>query len=87
MNKASLRGPSALIKWGYLDAALLGPWSLEFDSTGGTLKATAQSTDTFRVSQLPLTFVVPREIPWVWPVESLQIDGFSVTARVGPIKE
>lgn len=81
----TLRGPQAELRWGYHPAATLGPWTLQVDSTGGTVTASIVTVDTFRVSQQPVTFQVTRPgATWRWPVVSLQIAAQTVTAVLGP---
>jgi len=80
MNSFTVSGATALLKWGYHDAAQLSSWTLE---AGGTVTATVVSIDQFRASQAPLTFVVPRPTnPWVWKVNSLQIAGKTLVASL-----
>ena len=88
MNKATLRGPSAEVRWAYHRAADLGPWTMTLLDTHGNVSMTAAviSSDAFRVSQQPLTLVVPRPNgnAWRWPIQSLQIAGSTLTASLGP---
>lgn len=80
-----MKGVAASIGWGYHHAATLGPWNLS-DAGGGQLTAEIVSADAFRVSQQPLTFLVPRPNgqPRRWPITSLQIADSTLTAVVGP---
>lgn len=89
MNRVTITGPAGLVQWGYYTAAQLGPWSLTAELGGGTLTATVVSVDDFRLSQLPLTFVVPRPTgpEWTWPLIRCSIAGQTFTAEVGPSKE
>lgn len=73
----TIRGKAAELRWGYQLAATLGSWTLK----DGTLTATVLSSDTFRVSQSPLTFVVGSIRR---PIEGLQIAGWTLTASIGP---
>lgn len=82
---STMQGLSAVIRWGYLEAAVLGSWSMSIAADGGHLSATVIRSDAFRASQQPLTFVTPRGA--VFPVESLQIAGESVSARLGLPRE
>lgn len=86
MHQVRWTGVEGGVRWGYHTAATLKHWALESSGAGWSLEATVQAADTFRVSQRPLTFVVqrPRGIVWRWPVESLQIEGATLTARLGP---
>lgn len=84
-SRVTFKGPSGEVRWAYHGAATLGPWTVVAEPTGGTLTASLVSHDAFRVTQRPLTFVVPRPQgrSWRWPIESLQIAGDTVTARLG----
>jgi hypothetical protein len=86
MSKATLRGPQAVIRWGYQPAVILGPWSVENEAGRRVLTASVITTDQLRVSQQPLTFIVSRPSGqmWRWPVETLQIAGTQLTASLGP---
>lgn len=88
MNTNSVRfsGDGGEIKWAYHTAASLGSWSIDTDSHGRiTLTAKVVSADTFKASQAPLTFQVPRPSGqvWSWPITSLQISETAVTATLG----
>jgi len=69
-----VRGPSAVIRYGYHRAATLGAWSI----TNGRLTADVQSADAFRLTQSPLTLIVPRSggTDWRWRLSDVE--------RVGP---
>jgi hypothetical protein len=85
MNTITLSGPAAELRWGYHQAASLGPWTVK--QTGGTIELKAQvvRADAFRASQHPLTFIVPRSPqPWTWPVRSLSIADGRLTATLDP---
>lgn len=85
---ATIKGPMAALWWGYHQAAELGPFVVTMDAEGNTLSATVRSQEPQRVSQRPLWFEVPRSgPPWRWPVESVNIDGSTCTARLGPLEE
>jgi len=86
MNKAMLRGPEAVIRWGYQPAVRLGSWSVANEAGRRTLTGSVVQSDPFRVAQQPLTFVVSRPSgqTWRWPVELLQIAGGELTATLGP---
>ena len=75
----TLSGVAAEIKWGYQPAATLKTWTL----SGGTLTATIDQVDTFRVSQSPLTLVIRQS---TYPLEGLQIQGGTLTARLSPLE-
>lgn len=83
MHVMTMTGRSARLKWGYYEAAELGPWSLVGHTHGGgTLTATIVSSDALRVTQAPLTFVHPNGT-WEWPILTLQITNHALTAEVG----
>lgn len=84
MNTMTMTGMSASVKWGRRDAVIVGAWSMTgHPEGGGTLTASVVSSDAFRVTQAPLTFVHPNGT-WAWPVLSLQITGNTLTALLGP---
>lgn len=88
MNHITYRGDRAILKWGYLDAGTVGTWTVVVDPTGADLSASVVTMDAFRVAQRPITFAVARPSgTWRWPVESLHIEGGTLTARLGPPKE
>jgi hypothetical protein len=90
MNTVSITGAAAEVRWAYHHVATLASWSVTADAAGGgSLTATVVDLDTFRSTQQPLTFVVPRPTgqPWRWRIESLQIVGQTVTARLEPTEE
>jgi hypothetical protein len=80
-----MRGAEARIYWSYLLVGTVGAWTVTRSSPDdpGTITATVQSVDSFRVSQRPLEFVVTHTHGvWRWPIETLQIDGAGLTARL-----
>ncbi len=79
----------AQIYWGYQLAGTVRGWTAVRSQTDhGTVTATIVSVDTFRVSQRPLTFVVPHKHgTWRWPIATLQIADYTLTARLSPPKE
>lgn len=89
-STVAMRGVSGRVQWGYQVAAILPTWELTGNADGGTVTGPAVSLDTFRVSQRPLVFVVPRaKGSWRWPLieGTLQITGDTLTASVGPCME
>lgn len=84
-SRVTIRGKDGVLRWGYFPAATLGSWVVTAEPAGNTLTAQVVSHDALRVSQQPLTFVVtrPNGYAWTWPVQSLQIAGSTVTARLG----
>jgi len=85
-SKCMVRGQAGELRWGYHEAAILGPWTLSADGAGGDLTATVVRSQAFRVQQPALTFRVSRQRaePWKWPVLSLHIVGTTLYARLGP---
>lgn len=75
----------AVLRWHYRQAAALQGCTIVKVAEGWTLSATVESSDAFRVSQRPLVCEVSHaEGVWRWPVVSLQIEGASLTAMLGP---
>jgi hypothetical protein len=85
-NSFAARGAAGVVRWSYHTAASLGPWTMALGPEGITLTASVLSSDAFKVSQQPLTFMVvrPNGVTWRWPIQSLQIDSGSLTASLGP---
>jgi len=78
-NKVVMRGAAGEVRWSYHRAAELGAWTLE----GDQLSARLLTSDTFRLSQSPLTFVVPRpQGAWHWLIERVAVSDHSLTATV-----
>jgi hypothetical protein len=85
-NSVRFSGEGGEIKWAYHTAASLSSWSIRTDSNGHViLTAKVVSADTFKASQAPLTFHVPRPSgqAWSWPISSLQISDTHATATLG----
>ena len=80
MNDIVLKGAAGELRWGYHVAASLSTWEVSRQ----TLTAKVVSHDPFRVSQQPVTFVVPRPKgrDWSWKITSLQITGTTLTALI-----
>jgi hypothetical protein len=80
MNALTFRGTGAEVRWAYHQAAVLSTWELK----GDILTAQVVRHDPFKVSQRPLTFVVPRPkgSSWTWKVNTLQIAGTTLSASV-----
>ena len=86
-NALTMTGAVGTVMWAYHEAASVSSWSFTPDPEGGgRLTATVIQMDAFLVAQQPLTFMVPRPTgaPWRWPIQSLQITGSSLSARLGP---
>jgi hypothetical protein len=79
------RGATGEIRWAYLAAAVFGPWRLEFENEHGELTGTIVSVDGYRVTQAPLHAVltVGRQ-RLTYPIISLQVNGSTLSAQVGP---
>lgn len=87
MNSITIKGVEGSVYWHYQPAGSFRGWSVTRTSPAdyGTLTATVVNVDTYRVSQRPLVFVVQHEHgSWRWPIETLQIEGDTLTARLGP---
>ncbi len=87
MNHVKFCGTAAELRWSYHVAAALGPWEMTSGADGHTVTATVRSSDTFKVSQQPLTFVVTRPggLTWCWPVTKvLQVTDRTLEAVLGP---
>lgn len=83
----TVTGQQGSLRYGYYVAADIGPWSVTRDEHGFVLIAKAKKTDTFRLSQRPLVFVVQRpKVVLRWPVIELQITGAECSARLGPME-
>lgn len=87
----TLTGIRGSLVWGAADAAVLPRWALARDEQGAwTLSACVEQIDRYRVRQVPLLFQAPRTAKpaglWCFPVvpQTLQIDGPTLTARLGP---
>lgn len=90
MNKVTMRGAAAEVRWGYQKAASLSSWTFDRTNDGQShVEATIDSSDALRLSQSPLVFVVkrPKGPAWVWPVESSQSSGDTWSATLGSPKE
>jgi len=75
-----VRGPSAEVRHAYHRAATLGAWSI----ADGRLTADVQSADVFRLTQSPLTLVVPRGNgrAWRWRLTEVEQLGRQLVATV-----
>lgn len=84
MAGITIRGREGELRWGYYQAAVLGPWTI----TDGALSARVVRCDAARAAQSALTFRVAREgaAAWVWPVEAVEIADGALTARIVPQK-
>jgi hypothetical protein len=83
-NRMVLRGTGGAVKWAYHTAASLDTWTMTAEPSGTTITAKVVTHDTFAASQRPLVLVIPRSTcQWKWPVDSLQIDGNTLTAVLG----
>lgn len=80
MNQIALKGVAGEVRWSYHRAAVLGAWKME----GASLSATVLEQDTFRLSQQPLEFVVPRPngAAWSWPIGTVRVEGSTLHAEL-----
>lgn len=85
-NTVTIRAPHGEIWCGYYRAATVRDVTAVRAATdAGTVTATIVSRDAFRVSQRPLTFVVPHKHGvWRWPIAELQIADDRLTASLSP---
>jgi len=84
-NIVQIRGAHASIKWGYHVAATVAAWSFTGSGQGGTVSATIETRDAFRLRQSPLVLVLMLDgLPVKWPVLGLDEDGPTVRVVVGP---
>jgi hypothetical protein len=75
-------GQGGAVFWGFRPAATLGPWSVSL----GVLMATVAEADVFRLTQSPLTWVIPNgggKPPTRRRLEDVVYDGATLTASVG----
>jgi hypothetical protein len=83
LRSFTLSGSEAVVRWGYHSAAVLGPWTLTADTTGGTVTAKVTTADGFKLAQPDLIFRVPRQTgSWDYPIHSLLVADGTLTARV-----
>lgn len=85
-DSVTMRGVTATIYWGYQLAGTVRDWTaVRSLAEPGTVTATVVTSDAFRVSQRPLTFVVPHKHgAWRWPIAELQIADDRLTASLSP---
>jgi hypothetical protein len=80
-----ISGQQGSLMWAYHTAAAVRDWTITNGELGRTLSARLEKTDSFRVSQRPLTFVATHaNRAWRWPITTLQITGATLTAVLGP---
>lgn len=76
-----MNGHQGIVKWGYLQAMRFTRWHYE----DGTITATVDEADSFRLEQEPLCVEVPvGEARWRWPVLAVSQFGSTVAITVGP---
>lgn len=81
----TITGAQGSVRWGYHRACDLRAWVVTTQDDGSlTLSAIVDTSDPFRLSQQPLVFEAPHaQGAWRWPIDSLQIEGVALTARLG----
>jgi hypothetical protein len=82
-----LKGVNGQIKWSYHVAADIKGYTVSRNATTKewSMRGTAVQADAFKLAQRPLVFVAPHQGgEWRWPIESVQVDGGTVTASLGP---
>jgi hypothetical protein len=76
-----VRGLTADLRWSYLVAATIGPWTLR----ESVLTGTVHTSDRYRLSQTPLTAVLRiGQQDLTFPVIAVTITGDLLTCQVGP---
>lgn len=85
----TIHGADGELFWGYSSVGTVRAWTVtrHTPSDPGTLSGTVEHLNAFRASQHPITFVVQhKQGVWRWPLETLQIAGTSLTARLRPLE-
>lgn len=81
----TINAEAGAIHWGYYSAGSLRSCVLTRTEGVWTLAGTVVESDAYRLSQRPLVFVVTHQHgSWTWPIVSLQIEGGSCSASLGP---
>ncbi len=83
-------GERGEIRRKYLLVGEVSKWELDPIGTAWRLIGQFDVVDEGQLSQPALSFVVTRpdpEGPWVFPVQSLQVTGTTLTASLGPVQE
>ena len=84
-SSITMSGVAGSVRWGYRTVADLRDWTLAHEAGARILTATVVRHDAFGLSQRPLTFTAPYDGgAWTWRVETLQMEGASLTAVLGP---
>jgi hypothetical protein len=81
----TITGLVAEVWWGYHKAASLGSWSFSRTrgQAGGALTATVIDSDAFKLTQSPLTVVIPaKPQAWRWALSEVEVSGSTLTATV-----
>lgn len=81
----TLRGAAASILWSYHTAAELRSWRIRKHEGQWRLSGTLTRVEPFQIRQKPLLFTAPRVGGfWCWGIESIEIVGLRLQARLGP---
>jgi hypothetical protein len=82
----TITGINGSLRWGYHEAASLSGWVITKSVEGAwSFTSTASTVNAVRVSQRPLSLVVRHAHGvWTWPVETLQMQGASLSGTLGP---
>jgi hypothetical protein len=87
-DKLRIHGTAASILWGYRPAVVLKSWAIARVKGQWTLTGTIERVEPFMARQRPLLFAAPRDGArdghWAWGVQSIQIGGSSLIAKLGP---
>lgn len=84
-QNVSITGPTASIFRGYRQVATLSAWSLSANGASASFSGALENGDRFQLTQHGLEVRVARQKgqqPFRWPVESLHIEGRTVSAQV-----
>lgn len=86
-----LTGPIGRIEWGYYVAADVHGYTVtrHRETRQWSLTGIVGTSDAFKLSQRPLTFVAPYNNEagkWTWPIRSITITDRAVRAELDPPK-
>ena len=81
----SIAGVVGAVQWAYYQAATIQGYTVTRTGAAWSLRATVVAADAFKLSQRPLVFVATHQRgQWRWPIETLDVRGGQLTARLGP---
>lgn len=80
-----ISGAVGQIMWAYHVAAAIRGFTVSRTRSTWKVRGTVASSDAFKITQRPLTFVAPHaKGEWSWPIVDLQVSGGQMTATLGP---